>query len=306
MMKQISIGGKFDAAAISLGCMRINELSKKEAEILIRTSMDLGINFFDHADIYGAGKAESFFAEAVEMSPAIRDSMIIQTKCAIRPNVAFDFSKQHIINSVDGSLKRLRTDYVDILLLHRPDTLMEPEEVAEAFEELEKSGKVRYFGVSNQNPGQIALLSKFCKCKILINQLQLSIAHCPMIDSGLNVNIVSEAAAMREGGVLEYCRLHDITIQAWSPFQYGMFKGVFLGNKKYKELTKEVDILAKKYDVSDSAIVVAWILRHPAGIQTIVGTTNKDRLRDIAKAADISLTREEWYRLYMASGKILP
>ncbi|MCL2702642.1 MAG: aldo/keto reductase [Defluviitaleaceae bacterium] len=305
-MRKISIGGKIDVPEIALGCMRITELDKKEANNLILGACGLGINFFDHADIYGGGKSESFFAEAAGMTPAIREKMVIQTKCSIKPSLCYDYSKEHILSSVDGSLKRLQTDYVDILLLHRPDTLMEPEEVAEAFELLEKAGKVKYFGVSNHNPGQIALLNKYCGGKIIINQLQLSIAHCPMFDSGLNVNIGSDAAAVREGGVLEYCRLHNITIQAWSPFQYGMFEGVFLGSGKYPELNKEINALAEKYGAEDSAVVTAWILRHPARIQTVVGTTKLDRLKAISKAADITITREEWYRLYMAAGKVLP
>lgn len=305
-MKNLIIGDtNLEVSEVGLGCMRITELQdKKEVRNLIDTTMDQGIDFFDHADIYDGGHAEEVFGEVVE--PAMRQNMIIQSKCGIIPGKAYDFSKEHILRSVEESLKRLRTDYLDILLLHRPDTLMEPEEVAEAFELLEKSGKVRYFGVSNQNSMQIELLNKYCGNRIKINQLQFSIAHCDIVDSGLNVNVHSEAGANRDGSILEYCRLKDITIQAWSPFQYGMFEGVFLNNEKFPKLNKLVDELAEKYQVTNNAIAVAWILRHPARIQPIVGTTNKNRLTDICKASEVKLTREEWYALYMAAGKVLP
>lgn len=305
-MKNLIIGDtNLEVSEVGLGCMRITELQdKKEVRNLIDTAMDQGIDFFDHADIYDGGHAEEVFGEVVE--PAMRQNMIIQSKCGIIPGKAYDFSKEHILRSVEESLKRLRTDYLDILLLHRPDTLMEPEEVAEAFELLEKSGKVRYFGVSNQNSMQIELLNKYCGNRIKINQLQFSIAHCDIVDSGLNVNVHSEAGANRDGSILEYCRLKDITIQAWSPFQYGMFEGVFLNNEKFPKLNKLVDELAEKYQVTNNAIAVAWILRHPARIQPIVGTTNKNRLTDICKASEVNLTREEWYALYMAAGKVLP
>lgn len=305
-MKKIYLGnGKLEVPEIGLGCMRITGLGSKEAvRQLVDTAMDQGVNFFDHADIYAGGDAERIFGEAVD--PALREKMIIQTKCAIKPGVSYDFSKEHILASVDGSLERLRTDYIDILLLHRPDTLMEPEEAAEAFEILERQGKVRYFGVSNQNSMQIELLNHYCDNKIIIDQLQFSIAHCDIIDSGLNVNVHNDAGANRDGSILEYCRLKGITIQAWSPFQYGMFEGVFLGNEKFPELNKLIDELAEKYHVTNNAIAVAWILRHPARIQTVVGSTNKQRIADICKASDVSLTREEWYALYMAAGKRLP
>lgn len=305
-MKKINVSnGKLEIPEIGLGCMRITGLGEeKKVRELVDTAMENGINFFDHADIYAGGEAERMFGKVVE--PSLREKMIIQSKCAIRSGICFDFSKEHILKSVDGSLKRLQTEYLDILLLHRPDTLMEPEEVAEAFDQLEKSGKVRYFGVSNENSMQMELLNHYCGNKILFNQLQLSIAHCDIIDSGINVNIHNDAGANRDGSVLEYCRLKNITIQAWSPFQYGMFEGVFLNNEKFPELNKLIDELAEKYQVSNNAIAVAWILRHPAKIQTIVGSTNKERVADICKASNITLTREEWYALYMAAGKRLP
>ena len=285
--------------------MRIVELENADAvKSWVDTALEHGINFFDHADIYGKGRCEELFGQV--LTPSLREKIILQSKCSIRPGIAFDFSKEHILNSVDGILKRLNTEYLDILLLHRPDTLMEPEEVADAFRILKENGKVRHFGVSNQTPMQMELLSKYCDEPLLINQLQLSIAHCPMINSGINANMYNDSGINRDGGVLEYCRLKDITIQAWSPFQYGMFEGIFLGNEKFAELNKVIDDLAEKYNVTNSAIAVAWILRHPAGIQTIVGTTNKDRIAQISKASEIRLTREEWYALYMAAGNKLP
>ena len=290
---------------IGMGCMRIVELENADAvKSWVDTALEHGINFFDHADIYGKGRCEELFGQV--LTPSLREKIILQSKCSIRPGIAFDFSKEHILNSVDGILKRLNTEYLDILLLHRPDTLMEPEEVADAFRILKENGKVRHFGVSNQTPMQMELLSKYCDEPLLINQLQLSIAHCPMINSGINANMYNDSGINRDGGVLEYCRLKDITIQAWSPFQYGMFEGIFLGNEKFAELNKVIDDLAEKYNVTNSAIAVAWILRHPAGIQTIVGTTNKDRIAQISKASEIRLTREEWYALYMAAGNKLP
>lgn len=305
-MKKISLGnGKLEVPQIGLGCMRITGIGTKQAvRELIDNAMDQGINFFDHADIYANGEAESIFGEAID--PTLREKVIIQTKCAIRPGICYDFSRKHILESVEGSLKRLKTDHIDLLLLHRPDTLMEPEEVAEAFDTLERQGKVRYFGVSNQNSAQIELLNHYCGNKIIVNQLQLSIAHCDIIDSGFNVNIHNDAGINRDGGILEYCRLKGITIQAWSPFQYGMFEGVFLGSEKFPKLNRLIDELAEKYHVTNNAIAIAWILRHPAKIQTIVGSTNKQRIRDISQASDVVLTREEWYSLYMAAGKQLP
>jgi predicted oxidoreductase len=305
-MKSIKIGNSdINASAISLGCMRISKLSNAEVSSLVNTALDEGINFFDHADIYGGGKSEEVFAEAINMNPYLREKMIIQTKCGIRKGY-FDFSKEHILNSVEGSLKRLKTEYIDILLLHRPDTLMEPEEVAEAFDILQSSGKVRYFGVSNQNPMQIELLSKYLKQKLIINQLQLSITNTGMINSGLNVNMKIDPSINRDGSILEYCRLKDITIQAWSPFQYGFFEGVFLDNDKFPELNSKINEIAAAKGVTNTAIAAAWILRHPAKMQVIAGTTSVERLKDICKASQIELTRPEWYEIYRAAGNKLP
>ena len=305
-MKTIKLGvSSLEVPAVAVGCMRINSLEKAEAERFVQTALEEGANFFDHADIYGSGACEEIFADAIHMNANIREQIILQSKCGIRQGM-FDFSKEHILHSVDGILKRLKTDYLDVLLLHRPDTLVEPEEVAEAFDKLESSGKVRHFGVSNQNPMQIQLLKKAVKQPLVANQLQLSITNATMISSGINVNMENDSAVNRDGGILDFCRLHDITIQPWSPFQYGFFEGVFLGSDKFPELNQKIDEIADKYSVSNTTIAVAWLLRHPAHMQPVIGTMNVERLKDCIKAADVTLTREEWYAIYRAAGNILP
>lgn len=309
MMKYIKIAHTdLTVSNMIMGNMRLPQLSVTEAEKLIRTAMEEGINFFDHADIYAGGKSEELFAEAIGMNNRVREKMIIQSKCGIRAQENyFDFSKEHILQSVDGILKRLKTEYLDILLLHRPDPLMEPIEVAEAFDLLYQSGKVKYFGVSNFNPMQIALLQKDLSQKLVINQLQFSIVHTPMIDSGIALNMNIEQSINRDNSILEYCRLHDITLQAWSPFQKGFFEGPFLGDlEHYPELNATLQELADKYNATSTSIATAWITRHPANIQVVLGTTNPVRLKDACKGSEITLTREEWYQLYKAAGKIVP
>ena len=306
-MRTIPLGKSgIQVPSIAVGCMRINSLDKSEAERFVQTSLEAGANFFDHADIYGFGACEEIFAEAIHMNSTIREKIILQSKCSIRSGIAFDFSKEYILSSVDGILKRLKTDYLDVLLLHRPDALVEPEEVAETFNILQESGKVRHFGVSNQNPMQIQLLQKYVKQPIVANQLQLSITNANMITQGFHVNMEDGDAVNRDGSVLDFCRLNDITIQPWSPFQYGFFEGVFLDNDKFPELNKKINEIAEKYGVSNVAITIAWILRHPAKMQPVTGTTNIQRLKDCVKATEITLTREEWYSIYLSAGKILP
>jgi predicted oxidoreductase len=305
-MRTMKLGtSTLEVPVIAVGCMRINSLDKPAAERFIQTSLEEGANFFDHADIYGGGKCEEIFADAIQMNATIREKIILQSKCGIRKGM-FDFSKEHILQSVDNILKRLKTDYLDILLLHRPDTLVEPAEVAEAFDSLAASGKVRHFGVSNQNPMQIQLLKKYVKQPIAANQLQLSITNATMISSGFNVNMENESAVNRDGYILDYCRLNDITIQPWSPFQYGFFEGVFLDNDKFPELNQKINEIAAKYEVSNTTIAMAWLLRHPANMQPVTGTMSITRLKDCCKAADIRLTREEWYEIFRAAGNVLP
>lgn len=294
-----------EVPVVAVGCMRMDSLDKPEAQQFIQTALEEGANFFDHADIYGNGACEEIFADAIQMNANIREKIILQSKCGIRSGM-FDFSKAYIFDSVDAILKRLKTDYLDILLLHRPDTLVEPEEVADAFNILESSGKVRHFGVSNQNPMQIQLLQKSVKQPIVANQLQLSITNATTISSGFNVNMENDAAVNRDGSILDFCRLNDITIQPWSPFQYGFFEGVFLGNAKFPKLNQQIDEIASKYEVSNTTIAIAWLLRHPAHMQPVIGTMNIERLKDCCKASHVQLTREEWYAIYRAAGNILP
>ena len=289
---------------IAVGCMRIADKTETEAAAFIDTALSHGANFFDHADIYAGGNSERLFGKA--MKAWKREELIVQTKCGIVPGVMYDFSYDHIIKSVDGSLKRLDTDYIDVLLLHRPDALMEPDEVARAFSALKTSGKVRHFGVSNQNPMQMALLQKALDMPLCVNQLQFGIMHTPMVQAGIHVNLATDSAVNRDGGVLDYCRLNDITVQPWSPMQFGFFKGCFVDNEAFPELNAVMARIADKYAVSKTTVAIAWILRHPAKMQPVTGTTRCERLIESFKAADVTLTREEWYEIYKAAGNTLP
>lgn len=305
-MKQICVGGVLPASAVSLGCMRINTLQEGEAVALLATAMEKGIDFFDHADIYGGGESERMFARAVKSAGIPRERMRIQSKCGIRPG-CYDFSREHILSAVEGSLKRLETDYLDVLLLHRPDTLMEPGRGGGGIRPASTPpGKVRYFGVSNPESPADGAVGLLPSSEAARQPAPVRPAHTGMIDAGLHVNMTDAPAAVRDGGVLEYCRLKDITIQPWSPYQYGFFQGVFLGSEKYPELNRVLKELAAEKGVSESALVIAWILRHPAHMQPIVGTTKAARLADICRGAQVELTREEWYAVYLAAGNTLP
>ncbi|WP_448003466.1 aldo/keto reductase [Agromyces bauzanensis] len=296
---------------VVLGLMRIADKTDDEVRELVHAARDAGIDFLDHADVYGSELhgCERRFAAAMRLSPSERAEFTIQTKTGIvRDGPYFDFSYEHIVESVDGSLTALGTDYLDILLLHRPDPLVEPDEVARAFDELEAAGKVRAFGVSNHTPRQIDLLRRSVRQPIVANQLQLSITHAPIITQGLAANMLAEgqSVTLDGGGIVDYCRLHDITVQAWSPFQAGFFTGVFLGSPEYAELNAVIDRLAAAYDVPPIAIATAWITRHPANMQVVLGTTNPERVAGAARGSDIPLTRAEWYELYRAAGHIVP
>ena len=304
-MKKVQFGTTgLEVASVILGCMRINN-SENPAKVL-QTAVDNGINFFDHADIYGRGECEEIFAKALKETSIKREDIFLQSKVGIVPGEMFDFSKEHIISSVEGILTRLDTDHIDALLLHRPDTLVEPEEVAAAFEQLDTQGKVKYFGVSNQKPGQIELLKKYVKQPLVANQLQFGIMHTGMIDQGLQVNMKSEGSFDHDGEILEYSRINDMTIQAWSPYQFGFFEGVFINNEKFPELNQLLVEMAEKYNTTPTGIASAWILRHPANMQVIAGTMNIQRIEEIAKASEVQMTRKDWYRVYMAAGNILP
>lgn len=306
-MYNINLGKSgLNVPTLAVGCMRINSVEKKEGEKLVKTALENGTYFFDHADIYGGGECESIFADVIGMNDNVREKIVLQTKCGIVPGKMFDFSKEHILKSVDGSLKRLKTDYIDVLLLHRPDALCEPEEVGEAFDILKSSGKVKHFGVSNQNPMQMKILQKGLNVPIVANQLQLSLGHNGMISNGIHVNMNDEESVCRDGSVLDFCRLEDITVQAWSPFQHGFFRGTFIDNPQFKNLNDKMAETAEKYNTTKTAIAIAWILRHPAKIQPVTGTMNSDRLKECIKATQIRLSREDWYALYLSSGHILP
>ncbi|MCK3949249.1 aldo/keto reductase [Streptococcus suis] len=285
--------------------MRMASLSEKETAKVLETVVEQRINFFDHADIYGGGESEIRFAQGAKSAGLKREDLLLQSKCGIRKGY-FDFSKEYILESVDGILKRLDTEYLDVLALHRPDALMEAEEVAEAFYLLKKAGKVHHFGVSNQNIYQMELLQSYLDQPLAVNQLQLSPAHTPLIDTGLHVNMKDDSATMRDGGLIDYCQLKKITIQAWSPFLIDLQRGIFANHPDYTLLNQTIEEIAERYNVSHETIVVAWILRHPAKIQTIVGSMNPERLTKIAQASQITLTRPEWYEIYRSAGNILP
>ncbi|HHA8843539.1 TPA: aldo/keto reductase family oxidoreductase [Streptococcus pneumoniae] len=308
-MRYITLGqDDKELSEIVLGMMRIKDKSVKEVEELVETALSVGINAFDLADIYGRGRCEELLGLVLKNRPDLREKMWIQSKCGIRIEefTYFDFSKDYIIKSVDGILQRLKIDHLDSLLLHRPDALMESDQVAEAFDLLYKQGKVRDFGVFNQNPMMMELLKKDVKQPLAVNQLQLSAAFTPGFESAFHVNMEDSQAAMRDGSIFEYCKLHDVVIQAWSVLQFGYFKGNFVGNEKFQALNQVLDRLAIKYGVTSSTIAISWILRYPAKMQAVVGTTNPKHLREVSRAANFSLTRKEWYEIYLAAGNNLP
>ena len=309
-MKNLAVPG-FDlpVSNVILGLMRITEISAEEVRTLVGTARDEGITFFDHADVYGDHDhdCEQRFGDALQLKASDREQMIIQSKVGLRDGF-WDFSKEHILESVDASLRALRTDYLDVLLLHRPDTLMEPEEVADAFDALHSAGKVRHFGVSNQTPGQTELLRRTVRQPLLFNQVQLSITHANLITQGIAANMADlEQSVDRDNGILDYSRLNGIVLQAWSPFQKGFFDGVFLGDREnYAELNDVLDEVAAAHGVTPTGIAVAWITRHPAHFQVVLGTTNPQRVREAAAGSDVVLSREEWYRIFTAAGHTVP
>ena len=305
-MKYFDFGcTKRSVSVIGLGCMRMDELSPKQVDMVLNTALENDINFFDHADIYGDGDCEKLFGAALRRAQIKRENLFIQSKCCIRDGL-YDFSCDYILKSVDGILFRLGTDHLDSLLLHRPDALMDMDEVQEAFSKLYEEGKVLSFGVSNMNRFQMELLQSGISFPIVANQLQMSIAHTPMIDEGINVNTMFGGAVSRSSGTLEYCRLKGIAVQTWSPLQKGFFEGVFLGDPEYEKLNQVLDRLADKYNVKPDAVAYAWLLRYPARMQVIIGTMNPKHIQSATKAVDFTLSREEWYELYRAAGNELP
>lgn len=305
-MKTVGIGTLQNVPSLAVGCMRIPSLDEKKATEFVAKAVENGLNFFDHADIYGRGESEKIFAKAVSNAGIKREDIFLQSKCGIVRGKMYDFSKKHIVESAEGILSRLNTDYLDVLLLHRPDALMEPQEVGEAFESLYSQGKVRQFGVSNMNPMQTELLQSGLRQKLVVDQIQFSPAHAGTIRSGFEFNMLTDGAASRDNSVIEYCRLKGITLQAWSPFQYGFIKRTYMGSFRYRGLNKTLGEIGSAHGISAAATVVSWICRHPAGIQTIAGTTDINRLLDLRTGCDVVLSKEEWYRIYKSAGNILP
>lgn len=295
---------------LALGCMRIGQKSMEEVEALIQTALEEGINFFDHADIYGGGESERLYGSVLKQNPGLREKMVIQSKCDIIPKQAggprYDTSKDHILSSVDKSLQRLQCGYLDVLLLHRPDPLMDPEEVADAFETLHQAGKVRYFGVSNWAPGKMALLQNAVKQPLVVNQMQLSLVHSCLLDAEIFVDMMEDQAVDRDGGVIDYCMLHHVALQTWCPLQASWAEGSFIDHPKYAGLNQILENIGKKYGATKAAVALGWILRHPAEMQVVVGTTSPQHLKESCKATEFELTRQEWYDLYLGTGKALP
>lgn len=290
---------------LMLGCWRLHQRTPAQIAGLLETALESGIRHFDHADIYGGGESERQFAQALRTIGCLRESVVVQSKCGIREG-HYDSSAGHILASVDGILDRLGTDYLDTLLLHRPDALMEPAEVAEAFSRLQASGKVRRFGVSNFRPRQIELLQSALDRPLYANQLQFGLAHTGPVDAALQANTGFDGGVDRDGSVIDYCRMNGLRIQAWSPLQFGMFEGNFLGHPDFAELNHELNNMAQIYGCSAGAIAIAWILRHPAQMQVLLGSTDPQRLKRLSAARSIAMQREHWYALYRAAGNRLP
>lgn len=302
---------------IIMGVMRIADKSAQEAAELVNVAMDNGVNFFDTADIYAGGKSSIILGQALQDAGVKREDIILQSKGGIIledgqvdgdgwKGPRYDFSKEHLIAAAEAELRRLQTDYLDVFILHRPDTLMDPEQVAEAFTQLEKDGKVRHFGVSNMNPWQVELVQDAVQQKLLVNQLQFGIMHTGMVDSQLHVNMNDERSFDHDGGILDYSRLKKMTIQAWSPFQYGFFDGPFIDNPKFETLNVKLQEIADKYGVTKNAVAVAFITKHPAKMQVVLGSMNPTRLQEMMQADKVSLTNQEWYDIYFAAGNDLP
>jgi predicted oxidoreductase len=304
----MGLGGSWDQTPITADHI-------KQAHEVIDTALEVGINFFDHADIYMMSKAEQVFGQVLKERPELREQLFIQTKCGIRfadedGNPArYDFSKEWILSSVEGSLERLHTDYLDVLLLHRPDPLMEPEDIAEAFTTLKKEDKVRHFGVSNFHNHQIAFLQSYLPDPLVANQIHLGLDHLDWIEQGIMFNNTEGKHINFAPGTMEYCRMKGIQIQAWGSMAQGIYSGLSLKKqpKRVKRTAKLVVNLAEKYETSLEAIVIGWLLRHPAAIQPVIGTTKPNRIRASAKALDLELSREEWYALFVsARGESVP
>lgn len=317
-MKTTKLGKtSLDIPAMALGIMRMGTRTPEEGAAAINAAYKAGTNFIDSADIYGRGNSERIFGKALKLSDVNREDLFIQSKTGIvldpkenHGSLAYgsryEFTKKHILDAVDGILKRMDIDYLDSLVLHRPDILMDLEGIREAFDILQASGKVRFFGVSNFNPAQFKMLQNVVSQQLMFNQLQFSLMHTGMIDFGLHTNMTDEDSINHDDGLLEFLRMNHITLQAWSPFQYGNFEGTFIDNPNFPELNKKLQEIGDKYGVGKNAIAAAWILRWPGQVQVIMGTMTPAHILDSAKGADIELTNQEWYDLYFSAGHDLP
>lgn len=296
--------------ALMLGMMRAEELDAAALRSLVAEALDVGVEWFDHADIYGSAwhGCEAHFGDALQANAGARAALKIQTKCGIvRGKSAYDLSYAHIVRQVEGSLRALRIDTIDSLLLHRPDALCEPDEVARAFDELEASGKVRAFGVSNHTARQIELLRGSVRQPLVVNQLQLSLAHAPAIAQGVAANIAGEPqSVMRDDGVLDYCRTTGIAVQAWGPLQSPIAAGSFLAAPEHAALNAELSRVAAEHGVSELEVAVAWISRHPARPTVVLGSTRPERVRAAVRGTGLPLSRGDWYGLFRAAGYQVP
>lgn len=290
---------------IALGCMRISDMSVEDLSNLITTAIENRITLFDHADIYGRRKSEELFGKVLKDNPNLRKQIKIQSKCGISKGY-YDLSKDYIINQVKESVRLLNCDYLDTLLLHRPDALVDYKEVNEAFKYLYDNGLVKSFGVSNMNPYQIQLYKKYVEFDITVNQIQFSLVHSYILNQGMFFNTSDNEAIDHSSGILEYCQLNDIQIQAWSSLMASWEDGTFIDNPKYEKLNQKLQELADEYNVNKNAIAIAWILKHPANIVPIVGTTSIEHLKQICEAQNINISKKQWYDLYLAAGHCLP
>jgi predicted oxidoreductase len=308
-----------NVARLAVGCMglggglapdtQLTADHERQARELLDAAEEIGANFFDHADIYGRGRSEEVFGRVLKQRPSLRDRIVIQSKCGIRwadepPGTPqrFDFSRDHILESVDGILRRLSTDRLDILLLHRPDALWEGEEIAEAFQKLHHSGKVRYFGVSNQNRFQMEYLQSFLLDPLVANQVEMSLLHNGFVEAGISFNQNSPRYPDGWEGTMEYCRMSGVLLQAWSPLAQGVLMGNVDGQpENIRRTAALVQQYAQQHETTPEALLLAWLLRHPAKIQPVLGTSRPGRLRACAKALSVSLSREEWYSLFAAA-----
>lgn len=317
-MAQINLGGSgLMVPQIALGVMRMGDKTEAEAQAVVETALSKGVNFFDTADIYGNGASTKSLAKALKAVGAKREDIILQSKGGILSDAGpvaddgilgprYEFSKKHIIASVDAELARLETDYLDVFLLHRPDVLMQPEKIAAAFNDLAQQGKVKQFGVSNMNPWQVELIQSVVDQKLVANQLQFGVMHTGMVDAGLHVNMNDSRSVDHDGGILPYSQLKNMTIQAWSPFQYGMFEGHFVDNDKFPELNAKLQEIADAHHSTKNGIAVAFVLTHPANMQVILGSMTPSRLVEMIDGREIALTHQEWYDIYFAAGNDLP